>query len=74
MNKQRRKTIAKAFDKIAKAIEILEDVKDEEEEALGNLPDGFRYGDRGIEMEGYIEMLDEAINTLDDAKSVIDQI
>ena len=74
MNKQRRATIAKAFDKIAEAMEILEGVKDEEQEALDNLPDSFRYGERGEEMEGYVEMLDEAINSLDDANSVIDQI
>ena len=74
MNRQRRKSIAEAIDKITEAIGMLEAVKEEEQDALDNLPDGFRYGERGEEMEGYIEMLDEATGYLEDANSVIEQI
>lgn len=71
MNKQRRNRIAKAFDMIAEAIEIIEEVKEEEEESLENLPESFRYGERGEEMEGYVEMLDESVGYLQDAISVL---
>lgn len=74
MNRVRRKRLENAFDLINQAKDILEEVKDEEREPLENLPDNFRYGDRGEEMEGYIEMLDEAYGYLDDANSVIEQI
>lgn len=74
MNRVRRKRLENAFDLINQAKDILEEVKDEERESLENLPDNFRYGDRGEEMEGYIEMLDEAYGYLDDANSVIEQI
>lgn len=74
MNKVRRKRLENAFDLINQAKDILEEVKDEENESLENLPDSFRYGDRGEEMEGYIEMLDEAYGYLEDANSVIEQI
>ena len=74
MNRQRRKSIAEAIDKITEAIGMLEAVKEEEQDALDNLPDSFRYGERGEEMEGYIEMLDEATGYLEDANSVIEQI
>lgn len=74
MNKQRRKRLTEAFEKISDAMEILEAVKDEESESYDNLPDNFRDGDRGEEMQGYIEMLDEAYGYLDDANSVIEQI
>lgn len=74
MNKQRRKRLTEAFEKISDAMEILEAVKDEEGESYDNLPDNFRDGDRGEEMQGYIEMLDEAYGYLDDANSVIEQI
>lgn len=74
MNRQRRKKLSKAFDLVSDAKEILEAVKYEEQEALENLPDNFRYGERGEEMQGYIEMIDEAYNYLDDANSVIEQI
>ena len=74
MNRQRRKRLTEAFEKVAEAMEILEEVKSEEEESYDNLPDNFRDGDRGEEMQNYIEMLDEAYGYLDDANSVIEQI
>ena len=66
--------MGEAFDLIAKAQEILEAVKDEEQEAHDNLPESIQYGERGEEMEGYIEMMDESIGYLEDANSVIEQI
>ena len=74
MNKQRRKRLDEAFDLIESAKEILEEVKDEEQEAFDNLPEQFQSSERGEEMEGYIEMLDEAFGYLDDANSAIEQI
>ncbi len=74
MNRQRRKRLTEAFEKVAEAMEILEDVVEEEKESYENLPDNFRDGDRGEEMQGYIEMLEEAYGYLDDANSVIEQI
>ena len=74
MNKQRRKRLGVAFDKVYEAMEILEEVKSEETDSYENLPDNFRDGDRGEEMQGYIEMLEEAYGYLDDANSVIEQI
>lgn len=74
MNKQRRKELGKAFDLVEEAKGILEAVREDESEALENLPDNFRYGERGEEMEGYMEMIDEAMGYLEDANSVIEQI
>ena len=74
MNRERRKRLQEAFDKIAEAQEILSEVRDEEQEAYENLPENFRYGERGEEMQGYIEMIDEADGYFDDAKSVVEQI
>ena len=53
---------------------FLEEVKNEEDESYENLPDNFRYGDKGEEMKDYIEMLNEASGYLEDANSVIEQI
>lgn len=61
VNKQRRKRLGKVFDLVTEAMDILEEVKTEEEESYDNLPD-------------YIEMLEEASGYLDDANSVIKQI
>lgn len=74
MNRQRRKRLTEAFEKVSEAMKILEDVVEEEKESYENLPDNFRDGDRGEEMQGYIEMLEEAYGYLDDANSVIEQI
>lgn len=74
MNRQRRKKLTEAFDKVTEAMDILESVKSEEEESYENLPDNFRDGDRGEEMQDYIDMIEEAYGYLDDANSVIEQI
>ena len=74
MNRKRRKKLEAAFEKISDAIEILDDAISEEQESLDNLPDNFKYGERGEEMQGYLEMLNEARDHLDDANSVIEQI
>ncbi|VEJ94925.1 Uncharacterised protein [uncultured Blautia sp.] len=74
MNRQRRKKLTEAFEKITEVMDILESVKSEEEESYENLPDNFRDGDRGEEMQNYIDMIEEAYGYLDDANSVIEQI
>lgn len=74
MNKQRRKRLGEAFDKLCEVIEIIDEVKDDEQDAYDNLPENFQYGDRGEEMQNYIEMLDEVDGYIEDAKSVIEQI
>lgn len=74
MNKQRRKRLGVAFDKVSEAMEILEEVKSEETDSYDNLPDNFRDGSRGEEMQWHIELLEEAYDYLDDANSVIEQI
>ena len=74
MNRQRRKKLTEAFEKITEVMDILESVKSEEEESYENRPDNFRDGDRGEEMQNYIDMIEEAYGYLDDANSVIEQI
>lgn len=74
MNRARRKRLSEAHEKITEAQEIIEEIRDEEQEAHDNLPESFQNGERGEEMEGYIEMLEEAFGYLDDAQSVVDQI
>lgn len=74
MNRQRRKRLNEAWKLVEQASDILQEVKDEEYESKENLPDNFKYGERGDEMDGYIEMLDETIGLLLDANSVIEQI
>ena len=74
MNKARRKRLGEAFDLIGTAQDILRSVREEEQEAYENLPDSFRDGERGEEMQNYMDMIEEADGYLDDANSVIEQI
>ena len=74
MNKARRKKLGEAFDRIEDAKNILEEVKQEEQDAYDNLPENFQNGDRGEEMQNYIDMMDETKGYLEDAQSVIEQI
>ena len=74
MNKQRRKRREEASDLMNRAKDILEEVKDEEQEAYDNLPENFQNGERGEEMQGYIDAMEEAYDGLDTACSAIEQI
>lgn len=74
MNRCKRKKLGEAFDLISKAEEIIDAVKADETDSYENLPDNFRDGDRGEEMQNCIDMMDEVIGYLQDAESVIEQI
>lgn len=74
MNKTRRKILKNGISYICKAMEIVESVKDEEQESLDSLPDSLAGSGRATEMEGYIDSLDEACNSLDEAISIINDI
>lgn len=58
MNKARKKLIEDALD-------LLNEARADEESALANLPDSFRAGQKGEEMEENIEALEDAISALD---------
>jgi RecB family exonuclease len=74
MNKERRKRLSEASDLIIKAQTIVEEVKDEEEEAYDNLPEQFQNGERGEQMQEYISLLEEVYDHCDDMTSIIDEI
>ena len=65
MNNTRRKKIAKAIELIEKAVEILEDVKNEEQEAIDSMPENLAGSERAEKMEEYIWNIDEYIEALD---------
>ena len=65
MNKARRKEIARAIELMDEAREILEAVKDEEQEAFDNMPESLQCSERGEAMEGYIGTLEEVVYNLD---------
>lgn len=74
MNKVRRKRLAKAIDLINQAKGILEEVKDEEQEAYDNLPESFQYGERGEQMQEYLDSMDEAYENLEEVEYTLGDI
>lgn len=65
MNKTRRKQIEKVVSILNEQYSELTDIREAEEEALDNMPEGMRYSERGEAMEAYIDALDTALDDLD---------
>lgn len=74
MNKQGRKRLAEAAQLMEQAKDIIVEVREEEEEKLENMPESFRYGEKGEQMETYIEYLNEAEENADDAICNLNEI
>lgn len=73
MNRERRKNLKVILDqmeeltsKIEEAKEALQEVIDEEEEALSNLPESIQESERGEQMQGYIDAMEEVAEALDE--------
>jgi type II secretory pathway pseudopilin PulG len=73
MNKQRRNEISKATALIAQARELLEAVRDEEQEAFDNLSEGLQQGERGQQIEENANTLSEACDGLEGIESDIER-
>lgn len=67
MNNERRARIKTAHKMIKDALQILESVKDDEEDAFDNLSEGLQQTMRGEQMEENVDTLDGVIETIEDA-------
>lgn len=74
MNQKRLKKINEIAAGIRSTVVELESLKDEEQEAFDNLPEGLQGGDKGQAMEEAINTLDEAINSIGDGADQLDGI
>ena len=73
MNNERRKSINNLINLIDDARAQLETVKDEEQEAYDNLPEGLQQADRGQASEQAISALEDAISSLEDAVGSLEE-
>ena len=74
MNKNRRKAIERITDKLMEIQTDVEEIRDEEQEAYDNLPESIQDGERGEEMEGYIELIEDALNSIEEAIDYLNEI
>lgn len=73
MNRQRRTRLSEAHLLLGKAVSIVENARDEEQDGFNNLPENLQGGDRGGAMEEAIEDLQTAIDSINDAMEHIDR-
>ena len=83
MNKIRRKELARIVEKLealealrSEIQEELDAVMDEEQEALDNMPESLQEGERGQQMQEYIDAMEYAMDDLEnfDVESIMDQL
>lgn len=74
MNAARRKRLAEAVDMIASAKEIIEEVREEEQEAFDNMPESLQGSERGEAMEGFIGDLENAADDLDNISDIVGEV
>lgn len=73
MNKKQRASLnecavrlVRITDELSSVVSVVEEVKSDEESKLDNLPDSFRYSEKGEEIEEGVERLDEVLDLLSD--------
>lgn len=74
MNKARKKEIEAIVTSLREAADRLMFVRDEEEEAFNNLPEGIQAGERGSEMEEKVSSMDDAISSIEEAIESIEML
>jgi chromosome segregation ATPase len=81
MNQDRRAKIEAAVEELRNAFstrqerhDTLQSLRDEEQEAFDNLPEGLQQADRGQSMEAIASALDDAVDTLSSALGDIDNV
>lgn len=74
MNAARRKNLAKASALIEEAIVLISQCDEEEQEALGNLPDSLREAEKARAMEENSTVMQDCIADLENARDNINPI
>ena len=73
MNKTRRKALSEIYDTLALIAEHLEELIDEENETLGNIPESLQATDRYQSAEEAVGNLEEALDNLGSAYDLIEE-
>ena len=74
MNKARRQQLSKAIDMMDEIMSLIEQIKNDEQEAFDNMPEGLQMSERGEQMEGYIDTLAEISESIFDMQDQITEI
>lgn len=73
MNNRRRELLRRLYEELAEAQTRLDEIRSEEEEALGDIPDNFAEREAYENAEAAIEALGSASTSLEDALDCIEE-
>jgi len=73
MNKARRKAIREIGDQLETLAERIEEIRDEEQEYIDNMPDSMQSSERAEVAWSTIGSLDEATSSLEEARSSMNE-
>ena len=74
MNERRRKQIREIRDLITRAVDMLETVQSDEQEAYDNMPESLQGGTKGETAQETLDLLETMSSTLADADMTIDEL
>ena len=74
MNKARRTQLRKVYDLISEARALLEELAQEEREALDNTPESLQQGERYEQAEEDCYQLEEHVSALEDMEESLEEI
>lgn len=72
MNKERRLQLVDVIDHLTEALNCLDDIQSEEQDAFDNIPEYLQNGPSGISMQEAIEMMDSWVDKINDVIRVIE--
>lgn len=74
MNNKRRNRLNVAILELENASDIINEVYDEESDALNNMPENLESSDRYIKMEECVDYLEDAISMIDEATGALREV
>ena len=74
LNKARKRVISDAVIRLREVRGVIETVRDDELNAMENVPENLQESERYSSMEDAVDIMDDAIDNLDDIISALDNI
>lgn len=72
LNAGRRKSLAVAMDHLREASNIVDRIKDEEQDSLDNMPENLQESERYSNMEEAVDALDDALTAINEASDYVE--
>ncbi len=74
MNAQRRKKRDEAIEKLNEALAIIEEIKDEEDTAYENMPEGLQESERGEHLQENVDALESIYDEIETQVSELEEV